>query len=918
MTRATAPDPVPAVTEARSVFGLTTAEAAARLARDGPNVLPAARPPPPWRLLAAQMTHFFAIMLWVAGGLAFLAGMPQLGVAIFVIIAINGVFAFVQEHRAERAAERLRDLLPRRAMVLRDGAPLEVDASELVAGDLVLLAAGDRISADARAVEAHSLAVDTSMLTGESVASAIRAGETLHAGTFVVEGEARALVTACGAGTRLAAIARLTHGGHRPRSQLARELDGIVRAIAWIALAVGAAFFAIALLVGLPPGAGFLFAIGVTVALVPEGLLPTVTLSLAIGARRMAARHALVRRLEAVETLGSTTFICTDKTGTLTVNQMAAVEAWMPAGRALIEGTGYEPRGEVRAGPPALEALRKLALAAVRCSIGRAVERDGRWVSQGDPMEAALDVLARRLGVDADADERARPATRRFPFDPRRRRMSVVAGDALLVKGAPDAVLPRCRVAAGADQALHEMAERGLRVIAVASRRFADGSPPGAEAATKPAAANAPGGPPPARRSPPAAPAGAAGAAARAADAAERDLELLGLIGLEDPPRAGAARAIAACRSAGIRVAMVTGDHPVTSRAIAREVGLLGTEGLVVQGSDLPADEEMLGALVDRDGVVISRVSPEDKLRIARALRRRGHVVAMTGDGVNDGPALHEADIGIAMGRSGTDVAREASDLVLLDDDFATIVAAVEQGRATFANVRRFLTYHLTDNVAELTPFAIWAVSGGRFPLALGVLQILSLDLGTDQLPALGLGTERPSPRALERSLRGRHLIDRALLERAFLVLGPVEALMEMAAFLAVMLESGWRPGAAFPEGATLLAASGAAFSAVVIGQAANVFACRSTTRWFGAPGWASNPLLLAGVAFELMLLAAVLFVPPLARVLGHAPPPLSGWAIAALTAPAVLVADTLHKWFVRRRSRATEAGARAALARGA
>jgi magnesium-transporting ATPase (P-type) len=349
---------------------------------------------------------------------------------------------------------------------------------------------------------------------------------------------------------------------------------------------------------------------------------------------------------------------------------------------------------------------------------------------------------------------------------------------------------------------------------------------------------------------------------------------------------------------------MVTGDHPATARAIAREVGLLGAEGLVVEGRELPADEAMLGALVDRDGVVVSRVSPEDKLRIARALRARGHVVAMTGDGVNDGPALHEADIGVAMGRSGTDVAREASDLVLLDDDFATIVAAVEQGRATFANVRRFLTYHMTDNVAELTPFAVWALSGGRFPLALGVLQILCLDLGTDQLPALALGTERPGPGALSRTLRGRHLLDRALLARVFLVLGPTEAIMEIAAFTAVMLESGWRPGAAFPEGATLLAASGAAFSAVVIGQAANVFACRSTTRAFGAPGRAANPLLVAGVAFELLILAACLFVPPLAAVLGHAPPPMAGWTIAALTAPAVLLADALHKWFLRRRAR--------------
>ncbi|HUY61610.1 MAG TPA: cation-transporting P-type ATPase, partial [Candidatus Dormibacteraeota bacterium] len=718
--------------------GLSTAEAAARLERDGPNRLPLPAPEPTWRKAGRQLAHFFALMLWVAAFLAVVAGMPQLGAAIVAVIVINGAFAFGQEYRAEHAAERLRDLLPRRATVIRDGGPCELDASQLVVGDLVVLIAGDRISADLTTLEAHTLALDTSTLTGESLPATAAPGSPLYAGTFVTEGEGLARVTATGIRTRLAGIAQLTRAGQRPVTPLARELSRVVRTIALIALGVGVAFFALALLVGAPPSTGFLFAIGVTVALVPEGLLPTVTLSLALGAQRMAHRHALVRRLESVETLGSTTFICTDKTGTLTRNEMAVVEAWTPVGTLRLEGRGYDPTDQVRVDPWLLSAIRQLALRAARCSTGHALLQNGSWVAVGDPMEAALDAFAGRVGAEVAADAQAHPVTRRYPFDPRRRRMGVVTGEWLLVKGAPDAVLPRCRSTAGAGLALETMAHRGLRVIAVAERAALD----------LPAAA----------------------------DAAETDLTLLGVIGLEDPPRPGAADAIAACRQAGIKVAMVTGDHPITAWAIAREVGLLEPEAPVLEGRDLPADEAVLGALIDRDGIVVSRVGPEDKLRIARALRARGHVVAMTGDGVNDGPALQEANIGVAMGRTGTDVAREAADLVLLDDDFATIVAAVEQGRATFANVRRALTYHLTGNVAELAPFVVWALSGGRFPLAIGVLQILCIDVAADILPALGLGVEPADPETLRRPPERRHLLDRAVLRRVFGVLGPVEA----------------------------------------------------------------------------------------------------------------------------------------------
>ncbi|MGE5695611.1 MAG: cation-translocating P-type ATPase [Candidatus Sericytochromatia bacterium] len=844
--------------------GLTSAEVAERLAAHGPNVLPVQRKTPAWRLLAAEMVHFFALLFWVAGALAFVAGMPQLGVAVFVVIVLNGLFAFAQEQRAEHAAERLRGLLPRQVTVVRDGTTLQVSADELVVDDLVLLAEGDRISADLRLDRVHALAVDTSALTGESVPDHPAEGDDVFAGCFVVEGEAQASVTATGDRTRLADIANLTQSQRPAPTPLRRELDRLSRMIAAVAIAVGVAFFSVALLLGTPASAGFLFAVGVVVAVVPCGLLPTVTLSLAMGAQRMAELSALVRHLEAVETLGSTTFICTDKTGTLTQNEMSVVEVWMPDGSATVRGAGYDPTAEIACTPTnCADALRNLALVAQRCSSGRAVVKDGQWAARGDPMEAALDALARRTGVDVAADVRAAPERARYPFDGRRRRMSVVAGERLLVKGAPDAILSHCRVQpAGATDALQRLAGRGLRVIAVAVRALAGEGP-----ATP--------------------------------DEAERDLTLLGLVALEDPPRPGAAAALAACRRAGIKVAMITGDHPETALAIAREVGLTG-EGLVLTGRDLPADQVELGQLLDRDATVVARVTPEQKLRIAQALQARGHVVAMTGDGVNDAPALQEAAIGVAMGKSGTDVAREAADLVLLDDDFSTIVAAVEQGRSTFANIRRFLTYHLTDNVAELAPFVVWALSGGAFPLAIGVLQVLALDIGTDVLPALALGGEPPARHVLDRPPAHGHLIDRKLFARSFGILGPAEAVVSLAAFVVSFVAVGWSFGEAFPTGTAMLAASGAAFSAVVFGQVANVFACRSTIRFAWQIPLRINRLLIVAVLAELGMLAAFLYIPPLAHLLGQSPPSPVGLLAAALAIPAVLAVDTVQKMVVR------------------
>jgi calcium-translocating P-type ATPase len=505
----------------------------------------------------------------------------------------------------------------------------------------------------------------------------------VFADTYVASGSGWVVVVATGARTRLGAISRLTGEVKRRPTPLRLDLNRSVRTIGGFAVGTGVVFFGVSLALGTPAQDGFLFAVGVIVALVPEGLLPTLTLSLAMSATRMARRGALVRHLEAVETLGSTTVICSDKTGTLTANQMTARAVAVAGARYTVSGVGYDPSG-------------------------------------------ALLTLAAKGGLTRQPAERAAPRVREYPFESARRRMSTAHRLAtgrleLVTKGSPEAVLQACasvrvgahRVALDPDREaavladVEALAADGLRVLALA-RRELDGQVPAA-----------------------------------AADA-EQDLELLGLVGLADPVRPEVPEAIARCRQAGIRVVMLTGDHPATAAAVATRAGLRG--GRVVLGADLPAHDDALADLLGSGVSVLARIAPEQKLRIAQALQACGEVVAMTGDGVNDAPALRQADIGVAMGVVGTDVARSAADIVLLDDNFAHIVEAVEEGRAAFDNIKRFLTYHLTDNVAELAPFALWALTAGRVPLALSVLQILALDIGTDLLPALALGAEPPEP----------------------------------------------------------------------------------------------------------------------------------------------------------------------------
>jgi potassium/sodium efflux P-type ATPase len=892
--------------------GLSEEEAGARHGRVGPNELPRARGPNLPRQLLDQLTHFFALMLWVAAGLAFVGGMPELGAAIIVVILVNGAFSFAQEYRAERALRALSALLPENAVVRRGGRKHTILAGELVPGDVVVLREGDRISADAQVLRSSDLKVDMSMLTGESKpvgrsaepmvegsADPLEAPNVVFAGTFVTSGSGIAAVVVTGAATRLGGIARMTGEVVRRPTPLRIQLNRVVRVISVFAVVTGATFFAVAVGLGDSPGDGFLFSVGVIVALVPEGLLPTVSLSLAMSATRMARRGVLVRRLDSVETLGCTTVICTDKTGTITANQMMVKALAVPGGRYDVTGSGYDPAGTVltAAGRPLTEAewadLDPLLHVAALCENARVERREGRWRCAGDPTEGALLVLAEKGGIERAAAERVAPRVRDFPFESQRGRMSTVhrlASGAyeVLAKGAPEAVVPLCKSIRSSGvvttlgeaeegeilAAVDSLAVKGLRVLALA-RREVEALP-------------------------------------STATEAEVEMEFLGLVGMADPVRPEVPEAVGRCRAAGIRLVMITGDHPATAMTVAREAGL--EAHTVMLASELPESDEALGNLLVTHAPVLARVAPEQKLRIARALQSRGEVVAMTGDGVNDAPALRQADIGVAMGKTGTDVAREAADLVLLDDNFAHIVEAVEEGRAAFDNIRRYLTYHLTDNVAELTPFVVWALSAGRIPLMITVLQVLALDIGTDLLPALALGAEEPERDVMDRPPRPRRarLLDRRVLGRAFGFLGPVEAALSFAMLpLGAALFFGW-PAQPLPDSGTDKAIlSTMVFASIALMQLAVALECRGTPASLRSIGPFGNRLLNGALLAEVLLLAVFVYVPAVYRVLGQHPLTAVQWLPVLVTPWLLLAAEETRKAVVRGRARRRIAPAR-------
>jgi calcium-translocating P-type ATPase len=855
-----------------SPTGLSEREAARRLQQHGPNELTRHGGPVWPRQLAAQLTHPLALLLFAAAALAAVGDLVELAIAILVVIALNAGFAFAQERHAERAVEALRAYLPPRARVVRDGREQDVDALSLVPGDVLLVQEGDRVCADARLLEG-AVEIDLSALNGESV-PVLRAAELLDpgvapldardlvfSGTSCTGGEARGVVTATGMATQLGRIAALSQRSGDDDSPLQLEVRRVAKLIALIAVAAAVAFVPLGTLVaGLSLNDAVVFAIGLLVANVPEGLLPTITLALAVGVRRLARGGALVKRLSAVETLGATTVICTDKTGTLTENRMEVDRAWAGGDERVAAG------GRLQGEPS--QALRALGSAIAACNLAELEPEPA-----GDPTEIGLLQAARDLGADVALAGRRERRLAQFRFDPRRKLMTTLDrtadGDVLHVKGAPDVLLERCSGIVTADGGvrlldvaerteLFELTERyaaqGLRVLGAARRPWV-------------------GDPPPER------------------DAAERDLSLVGFVAMLDPPREQVADAVARCHQAGIRVLVVSGDHGLTVAAIARRVGIGGATPTIVTGSELDAmpDSELDGVLRAGDEIVFARTSPEAKLRIADALRAEGEVVAMTGDGVNDAPALRRADIGVAMGASGTEVAREAATMILTDDDFTSIVTAVEEGRRVYANIRKFILYIFAHAPAEVIPFLVFALSGGKVPLPLTVMQILAIDLGTETLPAVALGREPAEPGTMSRPPRGRGepLIGAALLRRAWLVLGLTSAVLVMLGFLWVLLHAGWRPGdevtdRLHDEATTMT------FLGIVACQVGVAFAARTERASLRSIGVLSNRLLLWGIAFELLFTAALVWVPPLQDVFGTRPPPAT--ALALLPAFPVVV----------------------------
>ncbi len=881
--------------------GLSNREAARRLVAQGPNEL-RRRGGRRWpRQLAKQFVHPLALLLWLAAALAFVAGVPALGGAIIAVIFLNAFFAFAQERQAERAVEALSRYLPQQVAVRRDGKREVIDARELVPGDVLLLAEGDRISADARLL-AGALEVDMSTLTGESqpvfrsaefadtTGPLLEMRELVFSGTSCVGGEAEALVYATGMQTELGRIAALSERVEAEESPLEHQVRRVAWLIALVAVAAGLAFLPIGwLLAGLPLEDAFTFAVGLIVANVPEGLLPTLTLALAVGVAGLARRGALVKRLSAVETLGSTTVICTDKTGTLTENRMRAVRIWTPLGELDLEGDA-----DVEAAVAADPVLGFLGRGLAASSTAE-LAADGAGRSRGEATEIGLLEAARALAIDVDATRREHDRRKLYRFDPKLRLMSTVdqrqdGGLTVHAKGAPEEVLERSAMIGGAsdhvpitdqDRArvlavLERYAADGLRVLAVARRRLPEGAQP------------------PDRR-----------------ELVERELVFLGLVALFDPPRPEVEPAVARCHDAGIRVIVVTGDYGVTAAEIARRVGIARDGGTVITGDELErmSEPELDRRLREGKELIFARASPEAKLRIADALRAEGHVVAMTGDGVNDAPALRRADIGVAMGLTGTDVAREAATMVLTDDNFATIVAAVAAGRRVYDNVRKFILYIFAHTTPEVVPFLVFALSGGTIPLPLTVLQILAIDLGTEILPALALGREPPEPGLMKRRPRPRSdaVIDRTLLFRAWVFLGLIEAALVLGGFFYVLLQAGWSPGDDVGSGSPLhhayLQATTMTFAGIVACQIGTALAARTEYASLRSVGFFSNRMLLWGIASELLFAAALVYVPVLQNVFGTAALGPAELALLATFPLVVWGADELRRAHLRRRA---------------
>ena len=860
--------------------GLGVEEAQRRLEVNGPNELQATARVSPWHTLASQFKNVLVVILLAATVLSGVLGHGLEAVVIAVIVLFAVLLGFIQEYRAERALDALREMAAPVAHAIRDGMELAIPARELVPGDLIVLRAGDRVPADARVTLAVNLAVDEAALTGESVAveksSALLEAAALpigdrrnmaYAGTLIARGRGQAVAVATGMSTEFGRISSLVQTVESGRTPLQENLDRLGSVLGKAALVIVAIIVALGLSRGMPLLEMFIFGIALAVAVVPEALPAVVTISLAIGVRRMVKRQALVRRLPVVETLGSTSAICSDKTGTLTKNEMTVRRITTADGVFEVGGVGYDPVGEFLKENVAVQPLpsvRELLRAAVLSSDARVLlgER-GRWRVEGDPTEGALVVAAEKADLDQATLNREQPRRHEIAFTSERRRMTTLhaAGGAALVaysKGAVDVILPDCVTweRDGRDARLEQsdrtailvlerqMASAGLRVLAIARKRAAN------------------------------------------LDDAERGMTWLGLVGMLDPPRVEARAAVQMCWDAGITPVMITGDHPLTATAIAGEIGLLNGRR-VVSGQELSElTDEDLARDVDRIGVY-ARVSPADKLRVVTAWQGRGDVVAMTGDGVNDAPALKKADVGIAMGISGTDVSKEAASVTLLDDNFATIVAAVEEGRIIFSNIRKYLTFLLSSNIGEILLMAGAVVAG--MPLPLTAVQILYVNLATDGLPALALAVDPPEPDLMRRKPRDSRA---GVFTRRLVVLllagGFWSALVNISLF-AWLIHSG-RP---------LAQAMAMTFVSLVLIQFFNAYNCRSDRFSVIRRPFANRWLNLA-VGWELVLLGLIVYVPFLQRPFGTFGLAWSDWALVVALAFTIVPILEAVKWLER------------------
>jgi Ca2+-transporting ATPase len=849
-----------------------------RLQEFGPNTLRAAKKIAPWWLLFAQCKNFLIIILLIAVALSAVLGHSMEAIAIGIIVLFAILLGFVQEYRAEKAIEALRKLASPTATVLRGGQEQEIAARDLVPGDILLLVAGDRIPADARVLEAASLHADEASLTGESVPvekkpepiaeKSVPIGDRKNmafAGTSITYGRGRAVVTATGMQTEFGNIAEMLQDVETKETPLQQNLGRLGKSLAKAALVIVIAISGLGILRGQPLLDMVIFGIALAVAVVPEALPAVVTISLAIGVQRMAKRHALIRRLPAVETLGSTSVICTDKTGTLTKDEMTVRKVFIEGHLLEVTGSGYEPKGmftlqgeKIRPSPTLLEMLKAAAL----CSDARLVHLDGQWDIQGDPTEGALVVLAAKAGLEKDTLDQEFRRVAEIPFTSETKRMTTLHkqhdGLRAYSKGAPEMLLERCS-SIRTEHGVETMSSHHREAIQHAASAMADGALRLLAIAMK---------------------------VCDAVEETESGMIFLGLVGMIDPPRPEAAKAVALCKRAGILPIMITGDHPVTAKAVARELGILDG-GKVITGKELDEMSEDFFALQVTSIDVYARVSPAHKMRVVDALQKQGHIVAMTGDGVNDAPALKAADVGVAMGIAGTDVTKEASAMTLTDDNFASIVAAVEEGRGIFGNIKKYLMYLLSSNIGEICLMAGASLFG--FPMPLSAVQILYVNLATDGLPALALAVDPPETDLMQRPPRD---------PRTSIFTRPTVALMLAGGLWSMIINLSlfwW----ALRTGATLQKAMTLTFVSLVLIQFFKAYNFRSDRHSVLWKPFANRWLNLA-IAWEILLLLLIVHVPLLHIPFETVSISVREWLLAFMLSSTVIPVLETVKWAAR------------------